>query len=97
MLACKKFSNLNMCVFFIFPSIPTVVTGNVAKYGTEIFQKEAASGAEEKVLFSEFDAAELDRMFAAGTLIDAFFSLDPYDYQQSAGIRLVAEKLVIHS
>ncbi|XP_021860649.2 protein NEN1 [Spinacia oleracea] len=77
--------------------IPTVVTGNVAKYGTEIFQKEAASGAEEKVLFSEFDAAELDRMFAAGTLIDAFFSLDPYDYQQSAGIRLVAEKLVIHS
>lgn len=29
--------------------------------------------------------------------MDVFFSLDPYDYQQSAGIKLVAKKLIIHS
>lgn len=77
--------------------IPTVATGDVAKYGTELFQKDAVSGAEQKLVFSKFDAAELESLFIAGTFIDAFFTLDPYDYQQSAGIRLVAEKLVIHS
>ncbi|GAB4860789.1 Protein nen1 [Ancistrocladus abbreviatus] len=75
--------------------IPTVVTGDTAKYATEICQKEAASGAEQKLLFSKFNPAELDALFSPGTFVDAFFSLDPYDYQQNAGIRLVAKKLVI--
>ncbi|KAK9748068.1 hypothetical protein RND81_02G033300 [Saponaria officinalis] len=77
--------------------IPTVVTGNVARYGSEIFQKEASSGAEQKLVFSKFDPAELESLFMPGRIVDAFFSLDQYDYQQNAGIRLVAEKLVIHS
>ncbi|KAK4744493.1 hypothetical protein SAY87_010805 [Trapa incisa] len=32
-----------------------------------------------------------------GTFLDACFSLDPYDYMQHAGIRLVAKKLFLHS
>lgn len=78
-------------------SVPTIVTGDNAKYGTDIFQKEAASGSEQKLVFSKFDAAELDNLFIPGNFVDAFLSLDSYDYQQSAGIRLVADKLVIHS
>ncbi|KAH9618863.1 hypothetical protein KSS87_006253 [Heliosperma pusillum] len=77
--------------------IPTVVTADVARYGSEIFQKEASSGAEQKLMFSKFDPAELESLFVPGTSIDAFISLDQYDYQQNAGIRLVAVKLVIHS
>ncbi|KAL9266022.1 NEN2-like protein [Drosera capensis] len=76
-------------------NIPTLVTGDVASYATEIYQKEAASGAEQKLSFSRFDAAELGNLFTPGKFIDAFISLDPFDYQQNAGIRLVAEKLVI--
>ncbi|KAL9239512.1 hypothetical protein vseg_013825 [Gypsophila vaccaria] len=77
--------------------IPTVVTGNDARYGSEIFQKEASSGSEQKLVFSKFDPAELECLFTPGRLVDAFLCLDQYDYQQNAGIRLVAEKLVIHS
>ncbi|KAK4794853.1 hypothetical protein SAY86_012847 [Trapa natans] len=32
-----------------------------------------------------------------GTFLDACFSLDPYDYMQHAGIRLVVKKLFLHS
>ncbi|XP_044486619.1 protein NEN1-like [Mangifera indica] len=76
--------------------IPTVVSGNVAQYGTEICQKEP-SGTVRKLVFEKFDAAELDALFQPGTFVDAFVSLEPYDYQQSAGIRVVAKRLIIHS
>ncbi|KAJ7978454.1 Protein NEN1-like [Quillaja saponaria] len=76
-------------------NIPTAECGNVAIYATEIYQKES-SGALQRLIFSKFDAAELSTLFFPGTSVDAFFSLDPYDYQQSAGIRLVAKKLIIH-
>lgn len=86
--------------FFNHPTarlhIPTVVFGNVARYATEMYQKEA-SGTIQKLVFVKFDAAELDSLLKPGTFVDAFLSLDPYDYQQSAGIRLVAKKLIIHS
>lgn len=77
-------------------NIPTVAYGEVAIYATEIYQKESSS-AVQKLVFSRIDAAELDTLFVPGTLVDASFSLDLYDYQQSAGIRLVANKLTIHS
>ncbi|GAB2270017.1 hypothetical protein Dimus_004932, partial [Dionaea muscipula] len=83
--------------YWNFPTIrlhiPTLITGDVAKYATEICQKEAASVTEQKLLFSRFDATELDALFTPGTHVDAFISLDSYDYQQNAGVRLVAEKL----
>ncbi|KAL8143950.1 hypothetical protein V2J09_016982 [Rumex salicifolius] len=75
--------------------IPTIVTGEVAKYGTEICHTE--TGVEQRLQFSRFDPSELDALFSPGVVVDAHISLDPYDYLQNAGIRLVAEKLVIIS
>ncbi|XP_010258428.1 PREDICTED: protein NEN1-like [Nelumbo nucifera] len=76
--------------------IPIVPTGDISVYGTEIYQKEA-SGSAQRLVFSRFDAAELDSLFVPGTLVDAYFSLDVYDYQQNAGIRLLAKRLFINS
>ncbi|KAJ9140493.1 hypothetical protein P3X46_031134 [Hevea brasiliensis] len=85
--------------FFNYPTvrlhIPTAVNEDGAKYATDIYQKDP-SGTVQKLVFSKFDAAELDTWFSPGTFLDASFSLHPYDYQQSAGIRLVAKKLIIH-
>ncbi|GMJ05773.1 NAC45/86-DEPENDENT EXONUCLEASE-DOMAIN PROTEIN 2 [Hibiscus trionum] len=77
-------------------NIPTVVNEDVARYAAEIHQKDS-SGTVHKLVFSKSDAAELGNLFRAGIFVDAFFSLDTYDYQGMAGIRLVAKKLVIHS
>uniref|UniRef100_A0A9I9DFB7 Exonuclease domain-containing protein n=1 Tax=Cucumis melo TaxID=3656 RepID=A0A9I9DFB7_CUCME len=86
--------------YFNYPTmrlhIPTAVSGDVANYATEMYQKDA-SGAVQRLIFSKFDAAELDSLIKPGAILDAFISLDTYDYQQSAGIRLVAKKLIIHS
>lgn len=79
-----------------FRSIRTEAFGNAARYATEIYRKDA-SGNIQKLMFDKFDAAELKSSLKPGTFVDAFLSLDPYDYQQSAGIRLVAKKLIIHS
>ncbi|XP_061346609.1 protein NEN1-like [Gastrolobium bilobum] len=76
--------------------IPTAVCESNTIYATEIYQRESASGAVQRLLFSKFDAAELGSLFMPGTFVDAFFSLDVYDYQQNAGIKLVAKKLIIH-
>ncbi|XP_054820625.1 protein NEN1-like [Prosopis cineraria] len=85
--------------FFNYPTvrlqIPTAVCGNVAIYAAEIYQKES-SGTVQRLLFSKFDTEELGSLFMPGTFVDAVFSLDPYDFQQNAGIRLVAKKLTIN-
>ncbi|XP_048443538.1 protein NEN3 [Pyrus x bretschneideri] len=65
------------------------------KHTTEIYQKEPC-GAERR-LVTKFDASELSTHLKPRTFIDAFFSLEPYDYQQSAGIRSVAKKLILLS
>ncbi|OMO52854.1 Exonuclease [Corchorus olitorius] len=77
-------------------NIPTVVNGDIALYATEIYQKDC-SGTVQKLVFSKFDPEELGNLIKPGMFVDAFFSLGTYDYQQSAGIRLVAKKLIIHS
>uniref|UniRef100_A0A0E0BAC2 Exonuclease domain-containing protein n=1 Tax=Oryza glumipatula TaxID=40148 RepID=A0A0E0BAC2_9ORYZ len=76
--------------------IPTIVSGEAATYGTDIYQKEA-SGNIQKLVFSKVDVAELNSWFVRGNMVDAFFSLELYDYEQNAGIRLVAKKLVVQS
>ncbi|KAK9177468.1 hypothetical protein WN944_029490 [Citrus x changshan-huyou] len=57
------------------------VFGNAARYATEIYRKDA-SGNIQKLMFDKFDAAELKSSLKPGTFVDAFLSLDPYDYQQ---------------
>ncbi|GMY15583.1 protein NEN1-like isoform X2 [Fagus crenata] len=74
--------------------IPAAKTGD-GVYATEIYKKD--SGTEQRLVFSKFDPAELAPLFTPGSFVDAFFSLDIYDYMQNAGIHLVAKKLVINS
>lgn len=87
--------------FFNFPTvrlqIPTVEDGNVVRWATDIYAKESSSNTPQKLVFSRYDVAELEPLFNPGTLVDAYFSFDSYDYQQNAGIRLVAKKLIVHS
>ncbi|KAJ6293881.1 hypothetical protein OIU76_022032 [Salix suchowensis] len=77
-------------------NIPTAVNGDVAQYATDMYLKEP-SGTTQKLIFSKFDATELDTFLKPGTFVDSYLSLDPYDYQQTSGIRLVATKLIIHN
>ncbi|KAJ4713051.1 Protein NEN1 [Melia azedarach] len=76
--------------------IPTVVDGDVVQFATDIYKKEA-SGNVQKLDLSEFDATEVEAMLKPGSFVDAFLSLNPYDYEQRAGIRLVTERLIIYS
>ncbi|MBA0714463.1 hypothetical protein Golax_013436 [Gossypium laxum] len=75
--------------------IPTIVNGDTAQYGTEIHRKDH-SGNVQQYIFDKFDVTELSNLLRTRISVDAFFSLDTFDYQQSAGIHLVAKKLVIH-
>jgi DNA polymerase III epsilon subunit-like protein len=72
--------------------IPTAING---RWTTEIYEKE--QGNMQKLVFSRYEIEEIDGLLSPGSLVEAYFSLDTYDYQQSAGIRLVAHKLVICS
>ncbi|KAI4340116.1 hypothetical protein MLD38_024984 [Melastoma candidum] len=74
--------------------IPTTIADG-PRYATEMYRT-ASTGKLEKLVFSQLDAAELAPLLYPGTFLDAYISLDTYDYQQNAGIRLVAKKLVIH-
>jgi hypothetical protein len=65
-------------------------------YLTDIYKKDPG-GNTHKLAFSKVDVAELDSLFAQGNKVDAFFSLEIYDYQQNSGIRLVAKRLVVYS
>lgn len=76
-------------------NLPTVVDGNICRWVTEIYHKESSTS--QKLMVSRFDVAELNSLIIPGTLLDAYFSVDSYDYQQVAGIRLVAKKLIVHS
>lgn len=75
-------------------SIATVVSGNTAMYSTQIYQKDC-NDVIPKLASRKVDAAELESMLQ-GNKVDAFFSLEIYDYQQNAGIRLVAKRLDVH-
>ena len=80
-----------------FPcSIPTIANSDATAYSTDICKKEP-SGSIEELDFSNVATTELDSLFVKGCKVDAFFSPELYDYQQNAGIRLVAKRLVVHS
>ncbi|XP_027167880.1 protein NEN1 [Coffea eugenioides] len=84
--------------FWNFPTVrlhlPTIADGDVVRWATEIYQKE--SSTIQRLVFNKFDTEELDPLFTPGNFVDAYFSFDAYDYQQNAGIRLVAKKLILH-
>lgn len=76
--------------------IPTEIRGDAARYAIEVHQRES-SGETQKLIYSNPSAEELESLLNTGSVVDAFLSLEPYDYQQKAGVRLVAKKLVMHS
>lgn len=76
--------------------IPTVVNDYVAMYSTEIYRKEP-SGNTQRLVFSQPDAEDLEALIIPGNIVDAYFNLETYDFQQYAGIRVVAKRLVLHA
>ncbi|CAD6204404.1 unnamed protein product [Miscanthus lutarioriparius] len=88
----KRYGNANRPTVRL--NIATIVGGNTAMYSTQIYQKEC-NGVIPKLASRKVDAAELESMLQ-GNKVDAFFSLEIYDYQQNAGIRLVAKRLDVH-
>lgn len=69
----------------------TMSEGNMIRWVTEIYQEG------QRLQYSSSDATELESISTSGSFVDAYFSLDAYDYQQNAGIRLVAKKIIVHS
>ncbi|MFS7972076.1 putative ribonuclease H-like superfamily, exonuclease, RNase T/DNA polymerase III [Helianthus anomalus] len=74
--------------------IPTVGQ-DATRWITEIYYKNSSSIQCTQHLVSS--RSELNSLLLRGSLVDAYFSLDPYNYQKTAGIRLVANKLIIHT
>lgn len=90
----KKYGHVNRPTVRL--NIPIAGCSNAAIYSTDICQK-GPGGNIQKLAFSNVDTTELDSLFVRGSKVDAFFSLELYDYQQNAGIRLIAKRLVVHS
>lgn len=85
--------------FMKFPTVrlqlPTVVNGDAVQLVTDIYKKETSSA--QMIVLNRSDVESVEALIAPGTCVDAYFSFDAYDYQQNAGIRLVAKKLILHS
>uniref|UniRef100_A0A1J3CQ00 Protein NEN2 n=1 Tax=Noccaea caerulescens TaxID=107243 RepID=A0A1J3CQ00_NOCCA len=76
--------------------IPAEFNGDVERYAAEIHQRELSGDTTtQKLISSNPRAEELESLVKSGTILGAFLSLEPYDYQQRAGVRLVARKLVV--
>ncbi|KAK4257208.1 hypothetical protein QN277_006825 [Acacia crassicarpa] len=70
--------------------------GDAAVFETKVFKKESSTGIVQKLRFNKGDTKELSSLCSPGNLVDAIFSLDQYEYQRRAGLRLVAKKLIFH-
>ncbi|GJU62690.1 NEN1-like protein [Tanacetum coccineum] len=85
--------------------LPSITEGDSTRWTTEIYQKSSSSSPSsspsslsvQQVVFNRYDVSELEALIRPGSSVDAYFSLEPYDYQQNAGIRLVAKKLIVES
>ncbi|CAH2046323.1 unnamed protein product [Thlaspi arvense] len=60
---------------------------DVDRYAVEIHQGEF-SGVTQRLISRNPNTDELKAMVSKGTVLEAFLSIEPYDYQQRAGIRL---------
>ncbi|KAL1216763.1 Protein NEN3 [Cardamine amara subsp. amara] len=76
--------------------ISSELNGDDTRCGTQVYQKEESLETIKKLDFSGDNFEKLESALLPGTLVDAFFSLEPYDYKEMAGIRLVARKLIIY-
>ena len=79
-----------------FHSIATAGSGDTATYSTELYRRDS-KGSTQKLASKIVDINELDELFVYGRFVDADYDFDFYDYQQHAGIRLVAKRLTVGS
>ncbi|XP_078170155.1 protein NEN1-like [Carex rostrata] len=81
-------------------NLPTIrlhmVIGDHVIYPTKMYRRKSF-GTIHELNSTKVDVSELKTLIRPGSMLDAFFDLDVYDYQQNAGIRLVAKRLVLHS
>ncbi|KAJ1296362.1 hypothetical protein BS78_01G294800 [Paspalum vaginatum] len=78
-------------------NIQTIVYGDTAFYSTQIYQKDCNGvNTTPELVSREVDVAELNSLLRKNNKVDAFFSLELFDFQQKAGIRLVAKRLDVH-
>ncbi|KAL3819427.1 hypothetical protein ACJIZ3_005332 [Penstemon smallii] len=75
--------------------LPAKADGDMIEWVPEIYKEDAS--ATHMLVCSRFDEIGLESIFTPGDHVDAYFSLDSYDFPQNVGIRLVAKKLIIHS
>ncbi|XP_076922901.1 protein NEN2-like [Bidens hawaiensis] len=78
--------------------LPTMAEDST-RWSTEIYYKNLSSvPCSEQLVSNRYaDVVQVNSLFRPGYLVDAYFSLELYNYQQNVGIRLVAKKLIIHS
>lgn len=74
--------------------IATAGSGETSTYSTELYRRDS-KGTTQRLAFKTVDINELDELFVYGMLVDADYDFDIYDYQQHAGIRLVARRLSV--
>ncbi|KVI06440.1 Exonuclease, partial [Cynara cardunculus var. scolymus] len=83
---------------FVVDANSSNLCGDTTRWITEIYHQQSSLLPPTQLFVSgNYDVAELDALFRPGFVVDAYFSLDPYNYQQNAGIRLVAKKLIVHT
>ncbi|CAH9057263.1 unnamed protein product [Cuscuta epithymum] len=85
--------------FMKFPTVrfhlPTVVNGDAVHWVTDIYQKETSSV--QRIVLNGYNVEELVALITPGTCLDAYISFDVYDYQQNAGVHIVAKRLILHT
>lgn len=92
-LVTMKYS-LGNTIRAIRMNIATAGFGDTATYSTELYRRDS-KGSTQKLPSKIVDINELDELFVYGRFVDADYDFDIYDYQQYAGIRLVARRLTV--
>ncbi|MFS7945956.1 hypothetical protein Hanom_Chr06g00530351 [Helianthus anomalus] len=64
------------------------------RFCIRLFYQKGTSSSSESIrrdVFSRYNVAKLEQLIRPGSFVDAYISLDSYNYQQNARIRLVAD------
>lgn len=79
----------------VWLKIPTFGSGDTAACRTHVYEKEC-DGVVPRLVSERVDPSELASMLQGNKVVDAFVSVETFDHYQSAGIRLVANRLDVH-
>lgn len=74
--------------------IATAVSGETTTYSTKLYERDS-NGTTARFAAETVDNNELDKLLVSGRLVDAEYNFEIYDFQQKAGICLVARTLTV--